>query len=134
MDLPVAAFYLLVVAAAAWDLGSNRIPDPLSLGVALLGVASGGSIAGSLACGLAVLAAGLLAASRRWLGAGDAKLIAAVACWTGFDLLLPFLAATSLAGALIALPLAAAGRGAMPFAPAVAIGAGAVLVLSDLGP
>ena len=50
--------------------------------------------------------------------------MAAVACWTGFGGLVPFLGATALSGALIALALILSGRRhrGMPFAPAIAVG------------
>ncbi len=127
---------ILVAVAAVEDLRRQRVPDPVVLAVAVtspLTAVLGGDrdIAGHLACGSGVLVIGLVLAWLGWLGAGDAKLMAAVSCWTGFGGLVPFLCATALSGALIALALFIAGhrhRG-MPFAPAIAIGTfGAVLL------
>ncbi|MDE0045216.1 MAG: prepilin peptidase [bacterium] len=119
----------LVVIAAIEDLRRQRIPDPVVLAIAatspLVAVLGGDrDIAWHLACGGGVLVIGLALAWVGWLGAGDAKLMAAVSCWTGFGGLVPFLCATALSGALIALALLTAGRRhrGMPFAPAIAIG------------
>ncbi len=120
---------ILVAIAAVEDLRRQRIPDPVVLAIAVtspLAVFLGDDrdIAWHLACGGAILVIGLALAWVGWLGAGDAKLMAAVACWTGFGGLVPFLCATALSGALIALAFLIAGgrhRG-MPFAPAIAIG------------
>lgn len=120
---------ILVAIAAVEDLRRQRIPDPVVLAIAVtspLAVFLGDDrdIAWHLACGGGILFIGLALAWVGWLGAGDAKLMAAVACWTGFGGLVPFLCATALSGALIALAFLIAGRRhhGMPFAPAIAIG------------
>lgn len=120
---------ILVAIAAVEDLRRQRIPDPVVLAIAVtspLAVFLGDDrdIAWHLACGVGILFIGLALAWVGWLGAGDAKLMAAVACWTGFGGLVPFLCATALSGALIALAFLIAGRRhrGMPFAPAIAIG------------
>ena len=46
---------------------------------------------------LSVLAAGVLLFLRGWLGAGDVKLMAAVALWTGFAYLAQFVVFVALA-------------------------------------
>ena len=120
---------VLVAIAAVEDLRRQRIPDPVVLAIAVtspLAVVLGDDrdIAWHLACGSGMLVIGLALAWFGWLGAGDVKLMAAVACWTGFGGLVPFLCATALSGALIALAFLIAGRRhrGMPFAPAIAIG------------
>ncbi len=120
---------ILVAIAAVEDVRRQRIPDPVVLAIAVtspLVVVLGDDrdIAWHLACGGGILVIGLALAWFGWLGAGDAKLMAAVSCWTGFDGLVPFLCATALCGALIALALFLTGRRhrSMPFAPAIAIG------------
>ena len=107
----------------------HRIPDAVVLAIAatspLVAVLGGDrDIAWHLACGGGMLVVSLALAWFGWLGAGDAKLMAAASCWTGFGSLVPFLCATALSGALIALALLVAGRRhrTMPFAPAIAIG------------
>ena len=120
---------ILVAIAAVEDLRRQRIPDPVVLAIAVtcpLVSLMGGDrdMAWHLACGGGVLVVGLALAWIGWLGAGDAKLMAAVSCWTGFGGLVPFLCITALSGALIALAFLLAGRRrrGMPFAPAIAIG------------
>ena len=139
-----AALYLILIAvAAAEDVRRERIPNALNLALAALYPATAlisgeNAIAWHLACGGIVLTAGLVAARMGWLGAGDAKLIAAISCWTGFGHLAAFLAATALAGGLIALLFLALKphrrQGSIPFGPAIAIGALAVLPFLDVAP
>ena len=129
MNFATLVLLILVAIAAVEDLRRQRIPDPVVLAVAatfvLVAILEGDrEIAWHLACGGGILVIGLALAWAGWLGAGDAKLMAAVACWTGFGGLVAFLCATAISGALIALALVLAGRRhrAMPFAPAIAIG------------
>ena len=120
---------ILVAIAAVEDLRRQKIPDWIVLAIAgaygVIAILEGDpDIGWNLACGGAILVIGLAFAWAGWMGAGDAKLMAAVACWTGFGGLAAFLAATTLSGALIALAFFLAGRRhrPMPFAPAIAIG------------
>ncbi len=129
MQGAVVLLVTLVAIAAIEDLRRQKIPDPVVLAITVscpLVATLGGNpdIAWHLACGASVLVVGLALAWVRLLGAGDAKLMAAVACWTGFGGLVPFLLVTALSGGLIALALVLTGRRhrAMPFAPAIAIG------------
>ena len=129
--LPALAFPCLLAAAAIADIRRARIPNALNLALAaafpaaaVLGGQPWADVAWHLACGGAVLAIGLVIAWKGWLGGGDAKMLAAAACWTGFGHLAPFLAVTALAGGLLALP--ARHRGSLPFGPAIAIGGLAV--------
>ncbi len=158
-QLSLAALYLLLAAAAARDAASRRVPNGLSVAVAMLGLAvqlgAGGARAALLAGGAAllVLAVLLVPFSRRMVGGGDVKLLVACAAWTGFQRLAIFVLATALAGGLIALaaavgglraPAMATGRAAMPTLDAatlrarlravrvpyaIAIAAGAVIAL-----
>ena len=120
----------------------RRIPDRLALALALasapaalLAGLDGAALAWHLAAGATALAGGLALAARGWLGGGDAKLVAAVACWTGFGALAPFLTVTALAVGLHALLLLARRREAakgLPCAPAVALGGLAALPASAI--
>ena len=128
IDVSLVPAFLVAIAAVE-DLRRQRIPDPVVLAIAatspLVALLGGDrDIAWHLACGGGVLVIGLALARVGWLGAGDAKLMAAVSCWTGFGGLVPFLCATALSGALIALVLVLTGRRhrGMPFAPAIAVG------------
>ncbi len=141
--LPAVLYLILIAVAAAEDIRCERIPNALNLALAALYPATAllsgeHPIAWHLACGGIVLTAGLAVARKGWLGAGDAKFIAAVSCWTGFGHLAAFLSATALAGGVIALLFLAlrphCRQGRMPFGPAIAIGALAVLAFLDVGP
>ena len=113
MDILTLAAIGLFVAAAVVDGRSRRIPNPLPLGLALLGllrIAAGlaagagfGAAALDLAAAAAVFLAGAVAFRFRLLGGGDVKLIAAAALWLGAAALGPFLLATALAGGGLAI-------------------------------
>jgi prepilin peptidase CpaA len=60
---------------------------------------------GHLGAGAVVLVCAALLFHFNLLGGGDAKLLAALAIWAGFDSLLPFLIAVSLLGGVLALVL-----------------------------
>ena len=131
LAIVLAAFPALVIAGGILDLASYRIPNWVSLallaafvpaaGLALMGGVSPPALALNLGVGAAALAAGVLMFALRWIGGGDAKLFAAAALWLGWPAAVPFLAATALAGGVLALglmalrstlvrPLAASGR------------------------
>lgn len=110
-----AALPVLLVWAAAVDIFSKAIPNAvvLALGAcfALFAVMAGftpGEIAQHAACALAMLLLGFALFLRSLLGAGDAKLLAVASLWFGPDSLLPFLAATALAGGVLSLVFLAA--------------------------
>jgi len=106
--LAVLAFCLL---AAAWrDLVSYTIPNGLSICLALAGLAalalSGGGVMALVhqtEIALAVLAGGALLFFLRLWGAGDAKLLAALAVWTPLHSLTTLLIWITLGGGLLAL-------------------------------
>lgn len=91
----LAALGLLLVAAATVDARVRRLPDVLTAGVAVtaLGVAAASGVQTLLAGLTAAVAALALLGALRWvgerlrgepgLGAGDVKLIAALALWLG---------------------------------------------------
>ena len=102
----------LFAAAAVQDIAYRRIANRLVVaiaGVALarlgLGLFTGVDVAPlwDLAAALVVLGAGAAAFHFGVLGGGDAKLLAAGALWTGAGSVGAFLAATALAGGLLAL-------------------------------
>lgn len=105
-------FPALLAAAAVCDLARYRIPNSLSIALALLypmtalAVGTGAEeIAWHLAAGLVVLLAGMALFFANLFGGADAKMLAAAACWTGFPLLPPFLVIMALAGGVLALVL-----------------------------
>jgi len=97
-----------LLGRAAWsDVARRRIPNWVVGSIALLwvpyalcldptaAVAAAGISAAMLLAGVAVWQAG-------WLGAGDAKLLAALGLWAGADSLLPMLLVIALCGGMIA--------------------------------
>jgi prepilin peptidase CpaA len=113
-SLLLFVFPLGMAYAAAFDLLTMRIPNAVSLGIAaaFLVVAP---IAGlpvqemlmHLLVGAAVLIAGMILFSLRYVGGGDAKLLAAASLWIGHEQLLPFLFYVTIFGGALALLLLA---------------------------
>ena len=98
--------------AAAKDLTSYTIPNwiSLSLAGAFLPAALAAGVALPqlglhLAIGLGALLAGMALFALRWIGGGDAKLLAAAALWLGWPALAPFLIATVLTGGALSLAI-----------------------------
>ncbi len=135
----------LFAAAAMTDMRHRRIPNRLSIALALLGllriaIALAGGVglvsAGiDLAVTLAVFALGACAFRFGLIGGGDVKLLAAGALWLGSGALGPYLLTTVLSGGLLAvlfvgwqLALPGGRRRRAPTLPyAVAIAAGGIL-------
>ena len=144
--LLVAAFLLLLAAAAIVDIRLRRIPNTLVVAIAGSGVAAfvstgnAGLLWQPLLSAIAILVVGVPMFARGWLGGGDVKLLAASASWFTSSAALQFVAFVLLAGGLLALiALAwrmargrASARGAeagLPYAVAIASGAFAKLIL-----
>ena len=105
-----AALPVILVWAAAVDVLTRAIPNTvvllLAVCFALFAVAAGmppTKIGGHMICACVVLVFGFWLFSRSMMGGGDAKLLAAASLWFGFETLLPFLAATALAGGVLSL-------------------------------
>jgi len=147
----LGVFALLVVFASVKDLVSYTIPNWVSLALALA-FAPAALLCGvgampmleTVGLGLAMLIAGMVMFALKWMGGGDAKLMAATSLWLGLPGLAPFLIFTALAGGALALgllalrsawvrPLAATGPAwierlarpgaAAPYGVAIAVGA-----------
>lgn len=159
--IPALVFLGLVLTAAMKDALSFTIPNWVSL--ALL-VAFGPAalavgmplpvIALNVGIGAAALVAGMVMFAMRWLGGGDAKLLAAVSLWLGWAGIPTFLIGTALAGGALAIMLltlrsaslrpllllgprwvnrlAEPGEG-VPYGVAIAVGAFAALPLTLFG-
>lgn len=142
--LLLAALGLILIASAAIDWRTQRLPDRLTLAMAGLSAALAWTaspsrvLEGLVAAGLTLaILLGLRAVRGRFaadpgLGLGDVKLFSALALWLG--------AATPWAVALAAvfgLLLARAGRdqnGRISFGPAIALGAWCVGVAGEVSP
>ena len=105
-----AAFVLIVLAAAASDLISYRIPNLLVLALMGAFVVWGAlhyketAWLSHVGAAILCLATGYVLYLFRQIGAGDVKLLTAVALWTGLNGLIALLLFMSLSG-LFALPL-----------------------------
>ncbi len=113
----LAGFAGLVIFAAVRDVVSFTIPNRISIALALLFVPAmlaaglGWAQAGlHLFVGAGVLALGIGMFALRWIGGGDAKLLAAAALWAGWPGVLPFLALTAIFGGVFVLLLLIARR------------------------
>ncbi len=150
-SLMLLVFAGLVVIAAVRDLTTYTIPNWISLALAAAFVPAaalaglGWSTIGlSALVGVGMLVVGIVMFALRWIGGGDAKLMAAASMWLGLPGLTPFVLYTGLAGGALALmllavrstwlrPFAAVGPGwvdrlatpggATPYGVAIAVGA-----------
>lgn len=108
----VLTFPALVVAAALRDAMSYTIPNWISAALVLLfplaALAAGLSLPAiglHFGVGVGVLAAGMAMFALRWVGGGDAKLLAAASLWIGWPALTSFLLTAALAGGGLATVL-----------------------------
>ena len=117
---PGIALVLLVIAAAVIDVQSLRIPNWLTVGGMVLGLAWSTAVApaplagflwalGGLAVGLVVL---LPFYAVRVMGAGDVKLMAMVGAFLGLPAILVAILLTFIAGGVVAVMFALARRSA----------------------
>lgn len=123
----VLCFPALVLTAALSDAATFTIPNWIPLALLALfpvaGLAAGVALPAiglHLAVGAAALIAGMAMFALRWMGGGDAKLIAAVALWLGWPALGAFLVYAALAGGGLAIMLLMMRSAA--FQPMVALG------------
>jgi len=112
--LSTTLFPLLMIVAGAGDAISLRIPNWLTVAIALLFVpmalATGMPLAViglHLVTGLALFTIGFILFSLGLFGGGDAKLLAAAGIWFGWPEVMQFLVLTVLAGGLLALIIGA---------------------------
>lgn len=112
---------LAVAFAAAMDLLTmkipNRIPAVMVLAffpLALLAGFNAWDMANHLAAGLLMLLLGVLLFIPGWFGGGDAKLLAAIGLWIGFDNLSAYMLYVTLAGGMLALAFCSARSVPLP--------------------
>ena len=112
--LSLILFPALVIWAGVKDATSYTIPNWISATLALafvpLAILLGlslGQIGLSVLVAFAVLLVGILLFALRWIGGGDAKLLAACSLWLGPSVLMIFLLTTALIGGGLALGLLA---------------------------
>jgi len=114
-------FPVLLAYAGCSDLLTMRIANWLVLLVtvayfvlALLSGLSWAAIGISCACALVVLAVAFTFFAFGWIGGGDAKLVAAITLWIGFDQALPYLLYSALLGGTLTLLILAVRRFPLP--------------------
>jgi len=119
--LALVAFPMGVILAALRDLTSYTIPNTISLAllaafapVALVAGLSLPTIGLGLIVGAVMLAAGVGMFAARWIGGGDAKVIAVSALWLGWPAVMPFALWTALAGGGLAVCLMCGRRIGQP--------------------
>lgn len=110
--LAALVFPALMIVAALCDVTTMTIPNRISLllvptffAAALLARLSPVDIAWHAGVGVAALLVMAGCFAMGWLGGGDAKLLAAASLWVGPGAALPFVAATAVAGGVLALVL-----------------------------
>jgi len=104
----VGLFLLILIIASVTDVRHRRIPNWTVLALIVLFipwifVGQAVSIQGSVAAAAIVFVLGIALYALRVWGAGDSKLIAAVALFVGFDRMLQFAFATAVFGGILAL-------------------------------
>ena len=116
-------FPVLVIVGALRDLTSFTIPNWISgllilafFPAALLVGIAPMAIGAHLLIGLGALAAGIGMFALRWVGGGDAKLMAATCLWLGLSGSGLFLLWTGMAGGVFCLTLIAARRNFQAYA------------------
>ena len=108
----VAVFGAAMVYAVISDLRAFRVPNWVSglvvasfLVVASTNASPWPALLGNLITGLAVLAVGFALFAAGLFGAGDVKLLAAIALWIGWPLLIAYLLFVALSGGVLCLIL-----------------------------
>lgn len=131
-------FFGLVATAALEDALSFTIPNWICLALAaafpFAAMAVGmplQTVALNVGVGLAALVIGMVMFALRWVGGGDAKLLAAVSLWLGWPAISSFLAVTAIAGGSLAILLISL-RSA-PLRPIVLMGPSWVVRLAEPG-
>lgn len=133
-----AAFAALVLTGAVRDLISYTIPNWISvailalLPVAILAADVTLATAGlHVAIGVGVLIAAMAMFAFRWIGGGDAKLLAAASFWMGWPAVMDFMLWTALTGGVLAVILMSMRRA--PLRPLVLLGPSWLVKLSEPG-
>jgi prepilin peptidase CpaA len=108
--LPIVVFSAAMIFAGLRDLTTMTIPNWLTLALAFsffaFAVFAGmplAEIAEHAGVGLAVLLIAMGFFAMRWIGGGDAKLMAAIALWLGWAQAIPYFVTASLFGGALTL-------------------------------
>ena len=116
----------VLLAATMHDIAARTIPNWTACALAPLGIALravAGDLPTGLLAGLVVFVTAAVCWWRGWLGGGDVKLLGALAIVVPPGEVLPFIAAVSLAGGVLAAAYVIARRlSVVPASPAPAAG------------
>jgi leader peptidase (prepilin peptidase)/N-methyltransferase len=135
--IALAVFWLLLIGPAALDARHHWLPDPLTIMLAIVGLAVGGVATGAvlvdrlLGGAAGFLSLWLIARSyqrsrgREGLGAGDPKLLGAIGLWTGALALPAIVLIAALGGLAVAVMQ---GRGRLDRLPFGSLLAGAAIL------
>jgi prepilin peptidase CpaA len=120
--LRLTLFPALMAYAACSDLMSmtisNRVSIFLVIGFFVLALAGGMpavTLLTHVGAGLLMLVVGFVCFAFRWIGGGDAKIVASAALWFGFTHLLEYLVYASLFGGALTLLLLEWRRWPLPY-------------------
>jgi leader peptidase (prepilin peptidase)/N-methyltransferase len=145
--LSALVFLLGLLALSVIDLNTMTLPDELTLSLLWLGLAVNlfdifatleesvlGAMIGYL-CLWLVYQLHRLLTQREGMGYGDFKLLAMIAAWLGWGMLLPTILIASVSASVIGIALLLFGKlkrnSAMPFGPFLALGACICLLWQD---
>ena len=130
-------FAILLLVGAGWDIACRRLPNWLTLAIGIafvpwamaMGIGAPGFLSAALAGGIS-FGLGFALFQFRLMGAGDVKLIVAVALWIGLSVkFVRFILYMGVAGGILALLFLALRRvtkrgvGELPYGVAIAIAA-----------
>ena len=111
----LAVFVGLVGAGAVTDVRSRRIPNQISLAVALVWImyalTDNTGWQGGLIVAVIVLSLGFVLYGFGLAGGGDIKLLTAVSLWAGTELALPMIATVAITGAIVSVAVLIYARG-----------------------
>ena len=110
--LPIGIFCVAMIFAGLRDLTTMTIPNWLTAALvvlffvtAFMGSMPLAEIGQHAAIAFATLLVGMGFFAKRWIGGGDAKLMAAVALWVGLTQALPYFVIASILGGALTLAI-----------------------------
>jgi len=122
MLLMLSIFPAFVIIGALSDITTMTIPNWVSLALlglffpaALLAGLPFGVVAMDVGVGVVALLIGMVMFALRWVGGGDAKMMAAASLWLGLEGMPQFLLWTAVAGGLFAVLLLQAREWGQPY-------------------
>ena len=137
--ISITTFFILSVWAAIEDLQHQKIPNAVSLLIVCLFLGSvpfnSIPLLPHLFVAILTLSSGFGLYTVNIFGAGDVKILSALALWAGPKLIIPFLAIVFISGGIFAVSrliykcIHGETSTVMPFGPSIAIGAYALYLI-----